>query len=314
MENNLAIVIPAYKKQFLCNALESIANQSCKDFSLYIGDDASPENLLEIIKNYETKIHIIYKRFETNLGSISLTQQWERCITLTKNEPYIWLFSDDDEMSENAVSSFYQELENSNNKFDLYRFNLDLIDEENKIIYKCNFPAIESNRFYFINRIKGRCYSCITQYIFKRSVFEKCNGFVSFPLAWFSDDASVIKFSENSGIKIIPDGLVKWRLAENVNITSSNHLNDSKAKAVFEYALWFNSYFNAQFNPKQLKTITRYFLSKRMLYMSIREYFRFINIKNAVKLVGIKSIICIYTFNLYKNVKWSLKQLVTKTK
>ena len=41
-QNNLAIVIPAYKSTFLPAALDSIAAQTCQDFTLYIGDDCSP--------------------------------------------------------------------------------------------------------------------------------------------------------------------------------------------------------------------------------------------------------------------------------
>ena len=44
----LAIVIPAYKIMYFDQALSSIANQTCKDFTLYIGDDSSPfEQLYE---------------------------------------------------------------------------------------------------------------------------------------------------------------------------------------------------------------------------------------------------------------------------
>ena len=48
-QNNLAIVIPAYKATFLAAALDSIAAQTCRDFTLYIGDDCSPNNLGDIL-------------------------------------------------------------------------------------------------------------------------------------------------------------------------------------------------------------------------------------------------------------------------
>ena len=37
----LAIIIPAYKGRFLGEALESLARQSCMDFTVYVGDDCS---------------------------------------------------------------------------------------------------------------------------------------------------------------------------------------------------------------------------------------------------------------------------------
>ena len=55
----LAIIIPAYKDTYLHNALSSISNQTCKDFNLYIGDDASPYDLTKIIKPFYNKLNII---------------------------------------------------------------------------------------------------------------------------------------------------------------------------------------------------------------------------------------------------------------
>jgi len=61
-QNNLAIVIPAYKSTFLAAALDSIAAQTCKDFTLYIGDDCSPNNLGEIVDRYMDKINYLCVR------------------------------------------------------------------------------------------------------------------------------------------------------------------------------------------------------------------------------------------------------------
>ena len=49
----LAIVIPAYKATFLGETLLSLARQQVKDFHLYIGDDASPEAIAEIVKPFQ---------------------------------------------------------------------------------------------------------------------------------------------------------------------------------------------------------------------------------------------------------------------
>ena len=68
MTHRLAIVIPAYKATFLPAALDSIAMQACKDFTLYVGDDCSPEPIGNIVEQYRDKIDLVYQRFETNLG------------------------------------------------------------------------------------------------------------------------------------------------------------------------------------------------------------------------------------------------------
>ena len=101
-QNNLAIVIPAYKSTFLAAALDSIAAQTSLDFTLYIGDDCSPNHLGAIVDRYRDRINLVYHRFDTNLGGKDLVAQWERCIDMSQGEEWIWLFSDDDVMEKIA--------------------------------------------------------------------------------------------------------------------------------------------------------------------------------------------------------------------
>ncbi|MDQ3843120.1 MAG: glycosyltransferase family 2 protein, partial [Bacteroidota bacterium] len=87
-KDKLAIVIPAYKAAFLREAIQSIAQQTCKDFTLYIGDDASPHDLSRIIADFDNKMNIVYKRFDENLGGKDLAGHWNRCVGLVKEESW----------------------------------------------------------------------------------------------------------------------------------------------------------------------------------------------------------------------------------
>ena len=68
----LAIIIPAYKPRFLQETLDSIAKQNSHEFTVYIGDDASPYPLKTIVDHYKNKFDIIYHRFEQNMGKKAL--------------------------------------------------------------------------------------------------------------------------------------------------------------------------------------------------------------------------------------------------
>ena len=57
------------KMVVLCNCL---LYTSCRSFTVYIGDDASPQNLKEIVSDYADKMNIVYRRFDTNLGGVDL--------------------------------------------------------------------------------------------------------------------------------------------------------------------------------------------------------------------------------------------------
>jgi glycosyltransferase involved in cell wall biosynthesis len=82
----LAIVIPAYKARYLRETLASVAAQTNKNFKLYIGDDASPEPLAEIVREFSGELPVQYMRFDKNWGRTVLTKHWTRCIRLS-NEP-----------------------------------------------------------------------------------------------------------------------------------------------------------------------------------------------------------------------------------
>ena len=120
MTHRLAIIIPAYKAEFLPAALDSIVAQTCKDFTLYVGDDCSSEPIGDVVEQYRDKIELVYLRFDTNLGGKDLVAQWERCIAMSQDEPYIWLFSDDDVMESNCVELLLQQIENTKGTYDLY--------------------------------------------------------------------------------------------------------------------------------------------------------------------------------------------------
>lgn len=241
--NRLAVIIPAYKSTYLKNALDSISHQTCKKFNLYIGDDNSPYNLEKIIKPFKTHLNIFYRHFDNNLGGKSLIEQWMRCIKLSNNEEWIWLFSDDDMMSPNCIEGFYKAL-HIKPQFDLYHFNINIIDEKNKIIKKSVFPEVLSANEFIKRKLSGHLNSYVVEYIFNRERFFNANGFENFDLAWNSDDATWIKLGINKGIKTIKEGEVFWRKsAENISPNNKDYkVISRKLAADLEYLVWLKQF------------------------------------------------------------------------
>lgn len=159
MEEKIAIVIPAYKCRFLRQTLDSIVVQTCRSFTVYIGDDASPQNLKEIVSDYADKMNIVYRRFDTNLGGVDLPGHWDRCIALAK-EPVVWFFSDDDLMPQDGVERIIKALECYGTRHGMFRFPLAVIDENGKIIHKN--PSLQeypvSGYQFLLDKLEGRIY------------------------------------------------------------------------------------------------------------------------------------------------------------
>ena len=209
--SKLAIVIPAYKILYFPQVLESIANQTCKNFNLYIGVDGSQDDFDSVIKSYSKKISITHNHFTENLGKKDLVAHWERCINLVKSEEWIWLFSDDDIMESTCVENFYNCLI-ENEDYHLFHFNVLRINENNDIIENCKpFPDVLNSADFLIGRLKGILSSYALEYVFRKEYFMNNKRFENFDLAWGSDDATWIKIARSKGIKTIEDSKVYWR-------------------------------------------------------------------------------------------------------
>ncbi|MEP6626328.1 MAG: glycosyltransferase family A protein [Ginsengibacter sp.] len=217
----LGIVVPAYKIIYFEQALKSIANQTCKNFTVYIGNDGSCEDFETIVRSYQREIPIVYKRYSENLGGRDLVAHWERCIDMVKDEKWIWLFSDDDIMEATCVENFYKSL-TKNNNVDLLHFNISRINEQNNIIENCaSFPAILKSEDFLTKRLQGSISSCVMEYVFRKDHFLNSQRFQNFDLGWGTDDATWIKLGMRKGIHTIPDSRVFWRKSR-FNISPNN--------------------------------------------------------------------------------------------
>lgn len=243
----LAIVIPAYKAEYLRESLQSIAGQTCKDFVVYVGDDASPFDIEGIVKEYEGKMEIRYHRFENNLGGKDLVAQWERCVRLVGDENWIWLFSDDDVMQPGCVSAFYAC--NDKDHFDVLHFDISIIDGSGRIIRECApfSNVLTSARFYsdlYLHRIDAR----LPEFVFKKARLIE-DGFVKFDLGWRTDNATVMSCASGTGILTLSGNSAKvhWR-AGSSNISVRPELKERKNAATIDFFNWSFDFFGGKFS------------------------------------------------------------------
>lgn len=218
--SSLAIIIPAYKNTYFLEVLNSLASQTNKNFTVYIGDDHSPNDLETIVQNFEIKLNIFYTRFDYNIGAKNLVSQWNRCVALTKGEEWLWLFSDDDLIDVTCVERFYQALAENQDAFDLYRFNTCIINAAGKITNVMPVgPTVETSEQMAYHLLLGERGNSMPDHIFSRRVYEKNGGFVATAYAQGADWAMSILFSQEKGIYVIPEAKVYWRLS-GTNISS----------------------------------------------------------------------------------------------
>jgi glycosyltransferase involved in cell wall biosynthesis len=94
---SVSICIPTYNQtKYLRKTLDSIVNQTYKDFELIISDDSSTEDVSNLLIEYKDKLTFHYIRNTPGLGS---PQNWNHAISLAKGK-WIKIMHHDDWFSE----------------------------------------------------------------------------------------------------------------------------------------------------------------------------------------------------------------------
>lgn len=232
-----SFVLPAYKARFFKEALDSILSQTYKDFELIIVNDVSPEDLNSIVRDYNDP-RIRYYVNEKNIGGKDLVAQWNHCLEYAKGE-YVILASDDDVYSPLYLENM-DELVCRYPDVNVHRCGVQIINdygEINKVFLSLDGKINEVNFIYYW--MKGDIGSGIPYYVLKKEALVKIGGFVNFPTAWGSDDATVIELAQK-GVGFCPKVLFSFRMS-GMNISSllNNKIQlSNKLKAYKLFSRW----------------------------------------------------------------------------
>lgn len=231
-----SFVLPAYKIDYLKDAIDSILAQSYTDYELIIVDDVSPDDIFSVVQKCKNN-HIRFYRNQENIGKKNLVKNWNKCIMHAKGD-YIILASDDDLYH----PSFLQQINKRVEEYpdvDIVRSRVNRIDSDGKItdieqVYK-SFLSFSEFVFYWSKGI----INCIANYAFKRTALLEAGGFVDMPCAWYSDDITVVNMSEK-GIAITDEALFYFRTSDkSVSWTFDRDTVTKKWAANGMFYTWF---------------------------------------------------------------------------
>tara|TARA_R110002050_G_scaffold74772_4_gene160149 strand:+ start:52505 stop:53428 length:924 start_codon:yes stop_codon:yes gene_type:complete len=268
----LAIVIPFYKLLFFDETLNSLSSQTNKNFKVYIGNDASYENPIELLEKHQGQFDFVYHRFETNLGGISLTKHWSRCIDLIQEEQWIMILGDDDYISDTFVESFYRHHSVFNEKSSLVRFASSVFDMDSNAVFSRVFkhPIWENAYDACCRKVRGETRSSLSEYVFSKAIYSK-KQFTNYPLAFFSDDKAWLDFSDGKPIYSINDSIVYVRVSQ---ISISGRTDNLSLKIEAEINFFSELYFNKlyAFNEACRLVIIRKFESALLKKEKLRMF------------------------------------------
>lgn len=235
----LTIIIPYYKISFFKETLHSLERQTCKDFNLFIGNDASPENPESLIKETLKTTAFNYKEYTENFGSQNLVKQWERCIQDCEVTDWFHILGDDDVISDNFVAEFYKNLpEIEQNKSNVIKFSQRWIDEYGNPFkeYSVQPKLLSALENWKQKYIKGQR-SSLSEHIFRRPAYDKVK-FKYFPLAWGTDDLAVFEIAGNAPVYFISEAKVEVRISPQ-SISGSSELYLEKQRNAIAFETYF---------------------------------------------------------------------------
>jgi len=205
--NSLAIsvIMPAYNaEKYIKEAIESILNQTFKDFEFIIVDDASTDNTRKIIGTYAKKdgrIKVLYN--EKNLG---IVHSYNKAIKIAKGK-YIAILENDDIAAPTRLEKQFVFME-ANPKVGVCGTNIVLINEKGKEIGRRIRPELdkECRRAFFLY-----CPIFHTTAMIRKECFEKL-GYYDDKFIYAQDLEIFMRFSIGYKLHNLQEFLGYYRL------------------------------------------------------------------------------------------------------
>lgn len=256
-----SIGIPAYKDKYLKKCIQSILNQTYKNYEIIIINDCSPKDLAHIVKNFEDP-RIRYYENNQNIGAENVVKNWNKCLELANGDFFV-LMGDDDIMAPNYLEEFYN-LINKYSDLDVFHCRTLIIDEEdNPISLTCSWPEFENTLDNIWHRISARRNQYISDFVYRTEHLLKCKGFFFLPLAWGSDDITSYRACANKGIAHTNQELLKYRSSRHT-ISSTGDLS-LKLLSTIRYYEWLQSFID-EIEKNDSIEINKYKIIKKDLF------------------------------------------------
>lgn len=245
-----SILIPAYKSKFLKECIDSCLRQTIKEFEIIIVNDASPENLDEIVEQYnDRRIH--YYINKTNCGSVNVVDNWNKCLSYASGD-YVICMGDDDKLLPNCLEE-YAKLIDQYPGIGLLHGWTEIIDENSVPFLMTTHRGLHESAMSLCWHRKMGAYSLqfIGDFCFEREWLVKQGGFFKLPLAWGSDDISALIGASKNGVANTQVPVFQYR-RNRYTISSTGNVN-IKLQALKEQNEWYDSF---------LRTVTDNFVDK----------------------------------------------------
>ena len=219
----LSVIIPIYNtEKYLHKCLDSVCNQTLQDIEIICVNDCSPDNSLEILKEYaqtDNRIKII--NFSQNKGAAVARNT---AIDEAKGE-YIGFVDSDDYIDLDFYEKLYERAKKDD--ADIAKGKLYLYNTKTNKVYLQEWIDINDR----VKEHKANFYFTFTTGVYKRDFIIKHNIKFLQGLIHFEDPYFTIKANIFSTTLLIDD-TARYYYTDNVDSTSRKNITDNHAKSI----------------------------------------------------------------------------------
>lgn len=213
MEKKLTIIIPVYNRESTIEqTIESIENQTIKDFEILTVDDGSSDNSKNVIKKLMEKYRNIRYIYQENAGVSSARN------TGIKNAKtkYISFLDSDDFYEEKFVEKMLNKIEENNSDIVCCGYYKKNNNDKRKV------RTLFRKKRVLLNYILGNNKFHTSSFVFKREFIINNNIYFDSELSWGEDIYFFVKaMSKTEKINLVNDYLSTYITGEDENALSA---------------------------------------------------------------------------------------------
>ena len=237
----VTVILTSYNHdKYIRETIDSILNQTFKDFELIIWDDASTDNSWEIIQSYNDSRIKIFRSERTERGLIN-----KALMSGEAQGEYIAIHHSDDVWDLTKLEKQVKFLD-ENSQYGAVFTNVQVINENSELFEDKNHPYYSifdqpnRNRYEWLNFFfyKGNAL-CHPSLMIRKECYENC-GLYRYGLAQLADFDMWIRICLEYEIFILSEKLTKFRVRDNEANSSGNSIgNNIRLKNDFSFVIKF---------------------------------------------------------------------------
>lgn len=253
MKPLMSIIIPAYKKDYLQECIESVLRQSYRNWQLIVVNDNSPFDIDSIVMRFsDERIH--YRKRSKGFGGRCLVDNWNDCLRDVVGE-YVINMGDDDVLLPDCLEE-YSRLVGSYPEVDVFHGWTEIIDEHSNVVDVCPQHPQHESVFAFMQRIMSGEDLYIGDLLIKTEKLRSMGGYVDFPHAWHSDHITAYDAALENGV-VSTEKIVFAYRKHNKTISLSKDNLMPKLEADINAYRWYGEFLDKEKNNERDSLISK---------------------------------------------------------